>query len=138
MTAIVHKELERALRAFKKAMTEAFVAEAKAAGCSVSYLEVMRYLAEHGEVSMKDIAGHLGVTPPSASALVDAMVAKQFLSRRPGSKDRRRIRLTLTPQAHRMLASIHARKHSVFGAMLSKLSVEDKDALARILMKSIS
>jgi DNA-binding MarR family transcriptional regulator len=133
-----HKELERALRAFKKAMTVAFVAEAKSAGCSVSYLEVMRYLAEHGEASMKDIAGHLGVTPPSATTLVEAMVGKQFLTRTHTTKDRRRIRLTLAPAAHRLLATVHSRKQSVFDSMLSKLSVKDKDELARILMKSIS
>ena len=87
---------------------------------------------------MKDLATHLGITPPSASTLVDAMVEKRFLSRTKSEGDRRRICLALTPTAHRLLTTIHARKHSVFDAMLGKLSSKDKDQLARILMKSIS
>ena len=43
-----------------------------------------------------DVASFLGLTPPSASKLIDGLVAKRLLLRYAGTTDRRSISLSLT------------------------------------------
>jgi DNA-binding MarR family transcriptional regulator len=130
-----HKNLEEALMAFRHAMTSALMQEAKKRGCSLSHFEVINYIAEEGSPTMKDIAKQLHITPPSASALVDTLVSKRLVTRSQTPEDRRTIRVVLTPKAQIFLLSIHKHKSSVFNTMLFGLSVEDKNNLARILIK---
>jgi len=132
------EKLEQAFRAFGHAMKSAMRAKAKDIGCSMSHFEVLHYIAEQRAVSLKDIALYLGITSPSASSLIDGMTRKRLLKRTQPAGDRRSIRIELTPTAERLLAHMYARKQSVFGAMLAKLTSKDKNDLVRILMKSIS
>ncbi len=137
-TKALPKQLEEALLAFRHTMTSALVKEAKAQGWSLSHFEIIKYIAEQGNPTMKDIAGHLYITPPSASTLIDTLVAKKLVVRTEEPKDRRTIRITISPTAQKVLASIYKKKNSIFTAMLSKLEQEDKNDLARILTKCIS
>lgn len=130
-----HKILESALMSFRHAMTEELGRVAKERGCSVSHFEVLKYIADKGSPSMKDIARELGITPPSASTLIDTLVSKQFVTRTQTPEDRRTIRIILQPKGNVLLSSVYKQKNSLFNKMLSKLSNEDKTELARILIK---
>lgn len=127
--------LEEALMGFRHNMTSALVAEAKTHDWSLSHFEVIKYIAEQGNPSMKDIAAQLHITPPSASTLIDTLVAKNLVLRDKTVEDRRTIRIMLAPTAQRILSAIYKKKHSIFNSMLSKLDTKDKVELARILSK---
>ena len=133
----LQKSLEEALMAFRHSMTKALKEQAKKRGCSLAHFEVLKFIAEEGNPTMKDIATQLHITPPSASTLIDTMVAKKLVVRSYAVKDRRIIRLTLAPKGHVFLFSIHKHKTSVFNEMLSRLSMEDKNELARIIIKCV-
>lgn len=135
---IKHKNLEEALMAFRHKMTSSLMEEAKKRGCSLSHFEVIKYIAKEGSPSMKDIATQLHITPPSASTLVDGLVAKHLVVRKQSPGDRRAVHLELLPKAHTLLFSIHSEKRSIFNKMLSGLNTEDKNELAKILIKCIS
>ena len=49
-----------------------------------------------------DVASFLGLTPPSASKLIDGLVAKRLLLRHAGTTDRRSISLSLTAAGRRI------------------------------------
>lgn len=133
-----HVTLEEVLMDFRHSMTSVLMDEAKENGCSLSQFEILRLIAEKDKTSMKDIAKQLHITPPSASSLVDSLVLKELVLRNHGNEDRRTIKVILSPKAHTLLVSIYKHKISVFNKMLSKLNMEDKNELARILTKCVN
>ena len=134
---IQEPRLHDALLAVRHAMTSALLLEAKKLGYSLSHFEIVKYVASKGEATMKDIASHLSVTPPSASALVETLVKKGLVSRIETPNDRRTVSIVLLPAAQKIVSSVYKQKDSIFKKMLSKLSKEDKQDVARILIKCI-
>jgi DNA-binding MarR family transcriptional regulator len=59
-----------------------------------------------GQLSIGDLAQRLLVQPHSAVGLVDRLVEAKLLHRVRDQKDRRRVLLTLTPNAERVLKSL--------------------------------
>jgi DNA-binding MarR family transcriptional regulator len=131
------QSLDEVLIMFRHAMTASLLEEAKDSKCSLSHFEILMYIAEKGKVTMKDIASWLHITPPSASTLIDILVSKKFVTRTQSEKDRRTVYITLDKEAHKIFYSIHKKKMSMFKKTLSKLNEEDKEQLARILIKCI-
>lgn len=136
--SLKHFSLEEVLMDFRHSMTSVLITEAKENGCSLSQFEILRFIAEKGKTSMKDIAQQLHITPPSASSLIDLLILKKLVLRRRSNEDRRTIKVILAPKAHTLLVSIYKHKVSVFNKMLSTLNTEDKNDLARILTKCIN
>ena len=134
----INQQLEDVLMAFRQNVTTSILKEAKGSGFSLSHFEVIMYIARNGEVTMKDIAAWLNITPPSASVLVDVLVDKKLVTRVQSSKDRRTIHIALNKEAHKFMYSIHKKKMLMFKKMLSKISDDDKEILTRILNKCIS
>ncbi|HUJ74042.1 MAG TPA: MarR family transcriptional regulator [bacterium] len=64
---------------------------------SVPQLRLLLFVARHDGSSLREVACHLGLTPPSASKMVDVLERRALLRRRASSQDRRRITLALTP-----------------------------------------
>ena len=132
-----NQSLDDVLMAFRQKMTTSLLEEAKETGFSLSHFEVLGYIAEKGNVTMKEIALWLHITPPSASALIEVLVEKKLVSRVQSDKDRRTIHITLEEKAHKLFHKIYSKKMSIFKKMLSKLNGSDKENLIRILNKCI-
>lgn len=75
----------------------------KEGGVSLLHMETLGYISEITKPSMKDIAGHLRITPASASNLVDGLVEEGFLERFFEEGDRRLIKLSLTQKGEDFL-----------------------------------
>lgn len=56
----------------------------------------LAFLGRNEDPMLADVATFLGMTPPAASKLIDALVAAQLVNRGEGQSDRRRIALRLT------------------------------------------
>ncbi len=68
---------------------------------SVMVLTVRTLCQEHPEgVPLKQIANQLGITPASASVMVDALNRKGFLIRKASLEDRRAVQITLSTKAN--------------------------------------
>ncbi len=70
---------------------------------SVPQFRALLYLQRHPGASLTAVSDHLGLTPPSASKLVDGLVARGLVARQTSPTDRRRVMLVVTPSGAAML-----------------------------------
>lgn len=132
------QSLDDVLMSFRQNMTTSLLEEAKETGFSLSHFEILGYIADKENVTMKEIALWLHITPPSASSLVDVLVKKKLVSRVSSNKDRRSVHIKLEGKSHKLFHKIYSNKMSIFKKMLSKLDNKDKEDLIRVLTKCIS
>ncbi|HVX20958.1 MAG TPA: MarR family transcriptional regulator [Acidimicrobiales bacterium] len=90
-------------------------------------------LLDSGPVISSTLADRLAVQRPSVTAVVDGLVAKGLVERRPGEGDRRQVSHTLTDDGRRVLAAADAaverRLEAVAGCLpsadLARRAVDD-------------
>jgi DNA-binding MarR family transcriptional regulator len=73
---------------------------------SLSQLHTVHVLHDCGPVTVSQLAAALGVTPPSASTMVDRLVEKGLLSREPSREDRRKVLVSVSPEALKKIDAI--------------------------------
>lgn len=123
---------------FRRWLTCSLLEEAKKTGYGLSHVEALRFIAEHDEPSMKDIASQLRISPPSVSTLIDTLVENKLVIRSASKGDRRSIHVALAPAGRKFLTTLHKQKSTVIKKMLSRLAKKDQEVLAEILTKCIS
>jgi len=131
-------ELEEVLLSFQRFMEEFLLSEAKKYGHPLNHLEVLDLVFKKKEVPMKEIAKWLNITPPSASSIVDSLVKKKLVKRKIDKKDRRITIVSLDKRASKMFTSFEQKRNLIFEKMFNSLGKEDKNNLARILIKIIN
>lgn len=82
---------------------------------------------------MADIAEHFATTMPTATALIDKLIAAKLVKRENDVKDRRIVKIFMTKLGDRFLHQVIKRKSEKMGKVLSYLSEQDKLELLRIL-----
>ncbi|HLJ59712.1 MAG TPA: MarR family transcriptional regulator [bacterium] len=65
-------------------------------GLTMAQFRAMSFVYRRGGCSLRALADHLGVTPPSGSALVDRLVSRGVVTRAPNPASRREVSLHLT------------------------------------------
>jgi DNA-binding MarR family transcriptional regulator len=70
---------------------------------SINQLHMLRLVRRFGGVGVKFLAEHLGVSAPSASAMVERLVEMGLLERRQSSEDRRQVVINLSAKAVKQL-----------------------------------
>lgn len=91
---------------------------------------ILDHLDETGAVSLKELAGHLGVTASTMSISVDRLVAGGWIRRERDPADGRRISLRLTTTGARMKAARTVLEPRRVRAVLDRLTpAERADAL---------
>ena len=130
--------LEEALFAFRRKLSDIMRHEAEYLRCPISQIDALAFIAEKGNPSMKEIAHHLKIAPPSATAIVETMQKKKLVIRVFSEKDRRTIRIALTPKAWKLFKSVHKRKFTVLAKMLSKLRDSERKQFIKIIAILIS
>ena len=96
-------------------------------------LRVLAILSAAREANMNRLAEALDVVPSSASRLCDRLEATGLLRRVPDPRDRREVRLLLTPAAERLLDELRERRRSAIGAVLERMTAVERQELARAL-----
>lgn len=97
------------------------------------YVGALYHISANKNPTMRDIAEYLCVTPPSASELVNELVSKGLLVRREDPKDRRIVRISLSPGGKAFLSKVLRLREEMLRSFLSRLSKDDRKELARIL-----
>ncbi|HVM76919.1 MAG TPA: MarR family transcriptional regulator [Candidatus Paceibacterota bacterium] len=97
--------------------------------------ETLRYVKEHKQPYMRDVAAFFHITPPAATLLIDGLVREKLLMRRFDPKDRRAIRIALTPTGARYLSKGIAAHQKRLAALFNSLNAEERSQLIRILRK---
>ncbi|HTM68293.1 MAG TPA: MarR family transcriptional regulator [Candidatus Binatia bacterium] len=104
------------------------------AACA-TYLQLatLRFIGEEGDPSMKEVAAHLRVAPPSATGAIDGLVRAGLLARAADRNDRRSVRLRLTAKGRATLKKGTAQVRSRMRAVLSILTPKERRQLAAML-----
>ncbi len=101
-------------------------------GSAISQLKLMLQ-EEPGGVSLKSLAKRMQMTIPATSLLVEAMVGKGYMERKPNPADRRAVCITLTEEGTSLFANVYARFHDDLNERAKALTENDLDTLARIV-----
>ena len=96
-------------------------------------LRVLSIIAGNRHTNMSRLADALDVVPSSASRLCDRLEAAGLLRRVPDPRDRREVRLMLTPSARRLLDQIRERRRAALAEVLDRMPEPSREELLRSL-----
>jgi DNA-binding MarR family transcriptional regulator len=96
-------------------------------------LRVMTIIARNRHTNMSRLAEALEVVPSSASRVCDRLEATGMLRRVPDPRDRREVRLLLTPAARRVLEELRDRRRRALAEVLERMAPAGRHDLVRAL-----
>ncbi|MEU8813300.1 MarR family transcriptional regulator [Actinoplanes sp. NPDC048796] len=96
-------------------------------------LRVLTIVAANRQTNMSRLAETLEVVPSSASRLCDRLEATGLLRRVPDPRDRREVRLMITPSARRLLDQLRESRRRALGDVLGKMEPAARQELVRAL-----
>jgi DNA-binding MarR family transcriptional regulator len=102
---------------------------------SPAQLHVMGVLHEVGPITVSHLAARLGISPPSASAMVDRMVDGGLVERVRGEEDRRVVSVWLTPAGEAALAAAIGGRRGKLERVLSQLDPTELADTLRVLSR---
>jgi DNA-binding MarR family transcriptional regulator len=96
-------------------------------------LRVLLIVAAGEDTNMNRLAEALDVVPSSASRLCDRLEAGGLLRRVPDPRDRREVRLELTPAARQLLDDLRERRRHALSGVLDRMTPAARLDLVRAL-----
>ncbi len=105
----------------------------------VSFLQLvmLHYIKENSPL-MKELAKFLKITPSSATSFVNTLKRKKLVERKPEKRDRRIVRIILSPQGKKYLKTGKSQAIQVMKKGLIKLNQKEQTELVEILKKITS
>jgi DNA-binding MarR family transcriptional regulator len=127
IAAAVESTMESLLAVFETARL------AQSPAVPPAQLRVLTIVARGGHTNMSRLAEALDVVPSSASRLCDRLEATGLLRRVPDPRDRREVRLLLTPVAQRLLEELRERRRAALAEVLERMNPARRQELVRAL-----
>jgi DNA-binding MarR family transcriptional regulator len=93
----------------------------------------LMYLRRNPGKSLADLAEHLGITPPSTSAIIDGLVDRGLIDRQDSPGDRRRIQLVLTPAGAELAEASFQATQAAYIDRFSALPPESLETIVQAL-----
>jgi DNA-binding MarR family transcriptional regulator len=84
-------------------------------------------------VRLNDLADRLGVSPPTASRAVDALLEHGLLERAPDPADRRAVRISVTDRGRSIVDERKARVLAAFLPAVATMPAADQERLVELL-----
>ncbi len=98
---------------------------------TVGQLKSLSFIDFHRSTNLRKLATALGVTPPSATRIIDNMVKQGLVSRAENPENRRMLLLKTTDKGKAALAKLRQSGVSRLAGILARLSLEELSALAQ-------
>jgi DNA-binding MarR family transcriptional regulator len=102
-------------------------------GVPQTQLRVLTFVARNPATNMSRLAEALDVVPSSASRLCDRLEATGMLRRVPDPRDRREVRLMLTPSARALLEDLRDQRRAALIEVLEHMTPAARQELVRAL-----
>jgi DNA-binding MarR family transcriptional regulator len=102
---------------------------------TIGQIEILHFIKSKKQILMKDVSDFLGITPPSATSLINNLVLNDMLERSYDRSDRRIVLLSLTKKGSEIFEKAHKERMKIFEKIMSSLSPEEKSSLLNILKK---
>jgi DNA-binding MarR family transcriptional regulator len=100
---------------------------------SVAQLQTIMKVRENGPVSITRLAELMAVSAPSTSVMVERLVAKGLLTRKPCAKDRRKVNIGIKPDVLADIESIEQQVYAAFVELVQKIGPETARTWCEIL-----
>jgi DNA-binding MarR family transcriptional regulator len=100
---------------------------------TVPLFRSLMFIEGHPGVSLLNLAGHLGLTSPSACKIVDGLVEHSMVQRQHSDTDRRRITLELTQEGKKVLDEARINTQARLSDLLAPLSAEQCETVYEAL-----
>ena len=100
---------------------------------SLPQKNMIMIVRRQGKVTMTDLANQLGVSPPSASAMVDRLVEKKILTREHSTEDRRKVVVRISGEAMSMMDGIENNMLGFFIELVEKVGSETTEQWCQFL-----
>ncbi len=102
--------------------------------CSYLHMVTLAYVKKK-KPFMREIAGLLGITPPSATSLVNTIVRARLVERQADEKDRRTVRIVITKKGEEYLEIYKQNAAETLRKNLRRLTIDEQKQLTAILEK---
>ena len=96
---------------------------------------ILNMLEREDALRMTDIAHTLGVTTAAATGIVDRLVKSSYAVRVYDTRDRRIIKIRLSPKGRELVFRINKQKKHNIIEIFGKIPSEDRDSFLKILMR---
>lgn len=106
-------------------------------GMTLLQLTALHLIGALAPVSLTELAQALGTRPPAASAMVDRLTHAGLVRRTPDPHNRRRVELTLTADAHRIIGDTDPDTARRLQAVLTAMSSKARQHLTDILIDTV-
>jgi DNA-binding MarR family transcriptional regulator len=104
-----------------------------AADLTFTQLRGLSVLARKQPLRMSDLAESLAMTPASASALIERMEQRKFVTRRSDTDDRRTVLVELSRRGQHILDIMERGSSDHFGRLIARMTPDERVALATTL-----
>lgn len=95
----------------------------------------LEFISKNPGTCQKDIAHHIGTTPPALVGPLERLERRGWIVRSKGTPDRRRARVDLAPGGRRRMHEVEERIHAVDHELVAKLSDSERARLLSLLQK---
>ncbi len=102
---------------------------------SLPQKNMMMIIRRQDKVAMTDLANQLGVSPSSASAMVDRLVEKKILVREHSTEDRRKVVVRISDEAMSMMDGIEKNILGFFIELVERVGSETTEQWCQVLKR---
>ena len=104
-------------------------------GLTVEQWVAMKILAEHPDISQKELSGQMQRDPNTVKAIVDRLLKKDYVKREPNQVDRRAFLLQLTMSGKELVDKLAAEDERENRQLELELGEADTDNMKKMLLK---
>lgn len=102
-------------------------------GLTGPQLVCLRVIAQEGPLQPSELARRVDLSQGTVSGIVDRLARRQYVSRRRGTKDRRRVTLSVLPAGRDLLDDAPSPLQTRFAERLAALPAENQAVIATML-----
>jgi len=102
---------------------------------SMAQFNLLMAVQGAGEITGSELAGQLGVSPPSVSVMVDRLVGRGLLVRKRSSDDRRKVVLRMSDEASTHFARIEEQVLASFVELVQEVGAETAEKWVQVLQQ---
>ena len=107
--------------------------ESDLAKLSMQQIHALFFLDIHENAQMKEISDYFRIEMPTATSLLNKLVALKLVKRQTNKNDRRSVQVVLTLKGQEIVTQAKEKRHEKLSQMLSLLSLQEKEKLLEIL-----
>lgn len=107
-------------------------------GITSSQVRILASLWNQDGLTQKDLVQKIGIRPASLTKIIDGMVSKGWLNRRPDPKDGRFNRIYLTQQGKEVRIIVNSKVEEAEEIMLKDFSEEEMAVLKKMLLRMMN